>query len=424
MWQKKITLKSKGHDLGTGFNIGTHSNDYKCLIHLDRLSITFRHWSGSTFQDVRNPDYIPDEQIYNEIVLMHDNSIGLGAFYHSYKVLFRGIVVGRLHSAAKLKKHEVQFDFAKEVFYSFNPGYWYEVYNAIKKELGIIYNNIMYMEVALDTDKNLVEEFGYYYQNNGNNNLRSGDRYKMRKSTNIHAMYNGSSFIVAGSENEIAIYNKTKHAEEYILNYFSNNGLAGKEVNRIEARLTWNYIRYLRNKKGLDINVETLTDQKKLTKIFQISTTNKITFQDTLTKTIDKNRNSHCHEFSITDNLPIETAEIGRLNPELRNNHYKTESVDENIMRQNYYRFLESGNRKYFQNLKASGAVASYERNHIINLISRFNSKYKGNRTKEITERMEYAINNLSGRPSYILNGLFYAMALKLKWNLLGMFSG
>jgi len=37
-----------------------------------------------------------------------------------------------------------------------------------------------------------------------------------------------------------------------------NNGLDSKEVNRIESRLTWNYIRYLRIKKQLDINVETI----------------------------------------------------------------------------------------------------------------------------------------------------------------------
>jgi hypothetical protein len=76
-------------------------------------------------------------------------------------------------------------------------------------------------------------------------------------------MSNGSSFIIDGSDNEIAIYNKSEHAEDYILNYFSNNGFSGSEVFRIESRLTWNYIRKLRNKKLFDINVETLLDPKK-----------------------------------------------------------------------------------------------------------------------------------------------------------------
>ena len=43
--------------------------DYKCLIHLDSLSQTSRRWSGSTFQDIRNPDLITQERIYNEITI-------------------------------------------------------------------------------------------------------------------------------------------------------------------------------------------------------------------------------------------------------------------------------------------------------------------------------------------------------------------
>ncbi len=405
-----------------GVTIGTLNADYKCLIHLDRLSITFRLWSGSSFYDIRNPDYIPQEQVYNEITLIHDNAPGLGAYYHSYKVFFRGLIVGRLHAATKLKKHELQFDFAKEVFYSFYPEYWYEIYNSLVADLGIIYNNLMYVEIAIDTNKDLVGQFSHYYQNTINNKLRLGDRYKMKTNTNVHVMNNGSSFVVAGNDNEISIYNKSRHAESYIREYFSNNGLVDDEVYRIESRLNWNYLRYLRNKKKLDINVETLTDQKKLAEIFLISTKNKITFKDTLTKTIDRNRNSQYHEIIVIDDLPIETAEIGKLNPELRNSHYKIESVDENIMRQNYYRFLETGNPLYFRNFNASGFVAGFDRIKMASHISRFNSKYNGNRTKEITERMEYSVKNISGKSSFRFKDRVYALVLKVKISLWGLF--
>jgi hypothetical protein len=395
---------------------------YKCLIHLDRLSITFKHWSGSTFIDVRNPDYISCEQIYNTITLIHDSSPGIGAFYHTFKVLYKGYVVGKLHSATKLKKHELQFDFSKQVFYSFSPHFWHEVYLAIKNELGLRYNNIHYLEVSIDVNKNLVEAFAYYYGNCTNNYLRLGDRYRMRKGTIVNVMHNGFSFVIGGSENSISIYNKSVHAEQFILDYFANNSLGGQEVYRIEARLSWNYIRHLRSRKHLNIDVETLLDQNKLATIFQESTRNKIAFEDTLFKTNDKNGNVHCKKVSVVDDLPIVTADIGQLNPSLQVTHYKNDSVDENIIRQNYFRYLESGNPEYLSNFKSSGKVAGHSKEQLAELLSKLNKKFMGNRTAEIVKRMEYAKKYISPKPEYKLGEVFYAMGLKLKWHLMGLF--
>jgi len=395
---------------------------YKCLIHLDRLSITFKHWSGSTFHDVRNPDFITCEQIYNTITLIHDSSPGIGAFYHTFKVLYKGYVVGKLHTATKLKKHELQFDFSKQVFYSFSPDFWHEVYLAIKSELGLLYNNIMYIEISVDSDKNLVDPFAYCFINSINNNLRAGERYRMRKSTIVHVMNNGASFVIGGSENSIEIYNKSAHAEQFILDYFENNGLAGKEVHRIEARLSWNYIRHLRNRRHLNIDVETLLDEKKLATIFQESTKNKIVFEDTMFKTNDKHRNAHCKRISVVDDLPITTAAIGQLNQSLQIKHYKNDSVDENIIRQNYFRYLECGNSEYLKNFKSSGKVAGYDREQLSALMSKFNGKFMGNRTTEIVKRMENAKKYISPKPEYKLGEVFYAMGLKLKWHLMGLF--
>jgi hypothetical protein len=395
-------------------NIGNNYGNYKCLIHLDRLSITFRHWFESAFDDIRNPDFIPSEQKFNDISLIYDNSSGTGAFYHSFKVFYKGYLVGRLHTAAKLKKHEIQFDFAKEVFYSFYPGYWHEVYLSLMSELGITYNNIMYVEIAVDTDKNLLGQFAYHYINSSNNNLRLSDNFKMRKNAQVHAMNNGSSFLIGGTENQVAIYNKSQHAEQYIRDYFSNNGLDSKEIFRIESRLSWNYIRYLRNKKQLNIDADTLLDQGKLSTIFQVSTMHKITFMDMTSKSFDDNRNPQYQKVSIVDDLLLESAEIGRLNQSLQITHYKNESVDENILRQNYYRFLETGHREYLQNFNASGHAAGLNKIQMLGLISKFNCKYKGNRTIDIIERMDTAKKHLSTKLKNNLMEVFYALQLKL----------
>ncbi len=396
--------------------------NYRCLIHLDRLSITFMHWSGSTFHDVRNPDYITCEQIYNTITLIHDSSPGIGSFYHTFKVLYKGYAVGKMHTATKLKKHELQFDFSKQVFYSFSPDFWYEVYQAIKVELGLRYNNIHYFEISIDVNKNLVAAFGNYYLNCINNYLRLGDRYRMRRGTIVNVMNNGSSFVIGGSENSIVIYNKSSHAEQFILDYFENNGLAGQEVYRIEARLSWNYTRYLRNRRQLNIEIETLLDERKLATIFQESTRSKIVFEDTMFKTNDIHGNSHYKRISVVDDLPISTAEIGQLNLSMQVNHYKNDSIDENIMRQNYFRYLESGNPEYFNNFKSSGKVAGYGKEKLDTLICKFNKKFMGNRTPEIINRMENTKRYISSIKGLRFGELLYSMGVKLKSQIIGLF--
>lgn len=420
-WLKKITVKTNYHELITGNNILNGDKNYKCLIHLDRLQITFRHLSGSTFRDIRNPDSIPMEQAYSNIHLIHDTSPGTGAYYHSFKVYYTGYLVGRLFTATKLKKHELQFDFEKSVFYSFYPDFWYKVYVALKSDLGIEYNNIKYVEISVDTNKNILGQFSYLFINAVNYLLSPGKRYKLKNNTMVHILNNGHSFVIKGSKNEVSIYDKAKFSEKYILDYFSNNGFSDKEVYRIESKLNWDYIRYLRSKKLLDINVETLIDPKNLATIFRISTMNKITFLDLLTKEYDGNRNPQYQKVSVTDDLPIEFANIGKLNDSMQVNHYKTGLADENILRQNYYRFLETGHREYLINFKASGKVAGYKRNQLLGFINKFNSKYKGNRTNEITERMEYAVKYLNHFPQFKLSEVFYAIGLKLRWQLMGL---
>lgn len=395
---------------------------HQCLVHIDRLSIILKHWTGSTFQDLRNPDNIPPEQVFKDITLFYDNSTGLGTFYHSYKVLYRGLVVGRLHAATKLKKHELQFDFAKEVFYSFNPDFWYEVYNTLKDELGIKYNNIRYLEISIDTNKDLVTLFGYYYTNLIDNRLSTNKRYKLRKNTMVHAMNNAASFVIAGHDNEITIYKKSDHAEGYIVEYFSNNGLAGSDVFRIEARLSWNYIKFLRNKKCLDITLESLVDPKKLAEIFKFSTYNKLTLQDKEGKTYDESRNVQYRKICLVDDLQLETAEIGKLNQEYKLCHYKSKNIDENIIRQIYYRFLETGNIKYHQNFKSSCTVAGYSTSQVESFIKKFNLKYTGNRSSEINSRMFFSLQHIQDLSYIKMKDRLKKMTQKMKSLVLGFF--
>ena len=408
--------------MATGNTISSNVGTYKCLIHIDRLSLTFLHYSGSTFQNRRNPDFIPEEQSYGNIVLRYENSPGIGAYYHTYSVYYSGWKVGRLHAGSKMRKPDLQFDFEKETFYSFRPDFWFDVYSALKDELGILPNNINYLEIAADTDKNLLNEFTHLYQNAENNHLRMNSHFRMKKGTQVHVMSNGSSFVIAGTENEVVIYNKSAHAEKYIQEYFENNGFSGCTVYRIECRLKWNYLRYLRNTKHLNIDIESLLHPGKLATIFRISINHKTTFVDLQSKSFDQNRNPSYNKINIIDDLPLEIAEIGNLSSVPGNSHYKTETTDENIIRQNYYRFLETANPEYFRIFKASCAVAGFNRNKIANFINKFNSNYRGNRTTDVLERMEYAHHYFSSKHVFQVKEFLASIGVKLKLYLMSMF--
>lgn len=380
---------------------------YRCLIHLDRLVITLKLTDDSKFRDVRNPDNIPTIQDFGDITLQHDCSPGSGAYYHSYRVHYKGLIAGMLHTSNKLRKNEVQFQYNKELFYSYHSSFWFEVYKSITQSLGLEYNNIHYAEIAVDTDKDVFKQFQYFYHNMAENKSGRSDRYSVKKGTMIHTMNNGSSFIVDGSDNTIAIYTKSDYAEEFILDYFRLNGFGEVPVYRIECRLKWNYIRYLRNKKHLNIDLETLSDPRKLASIFKTTTINKLSFKDQLMKSYDNNRNITYPKVSILDDLPIEIAEIGKLKDTFSSTHYSSNSVDENILRQNYYRYLETGKKDYLRNLITSGKAAGYELEQIGKFILKFNRSYKGHRTNIFYERMRLTEVYLAGQYSSGLKSIF-----------------
>ena len=91
-------------------------------------------------------------------------------------------------------------------------------------------------------------------------------------------------------------------------------------------------------------------------------------------------------------------------------------------MSQNYFMFLESGNKKYFKNFKSSGSVAGYKRSQLINFVHRLNSKYNGNRTYEIRKRMGYAVRGIAGSVTDKMNRLFHSIIIEMKSLMLDIF--
>ena len=380
-------------------NIRQVPEDYLSILHIDRLEITLRHVEGSIFGNYRNPDLIPEEQVYGEIRLLLDNSKGAAAYHNTYIVLFNGIRVGKLHSANKMRKPDVEFDIDKEVLYAVNENWWYEIYTSLMTELGLAFNNIKYVEIALDTTKNLVDGYRLLYSNTEQNQSHVESFFRLHGRSKVDVLGNGSSFNIRGKCNMISIYEKTKHAEKYILDFFQLNGFGDSPVYRVEARVNWNYLKSKMYHDKVIINVETLLDRRMLATLFSFSVDNKLILKDLRTKCYDKNRNAKYKKISILEGIKPETSGLLQFNPAPNNSHYK-ENVDVDILRHNYYRFLETSNPQYFKNFKASGVAAGYNRGQMFSLIERFNCKYKGNRTLPIKERMVFVNSKYVKKPT------------------------
>jgi hypothetical protein len=404
--------------------ICTDSHKYVSILHLDRLQITLKHLDSSIFKNHYNPDTFPAEQSFGRIRLLLDNSKGASAYHHTFIVFFDGQKVGKLHAGNKLHKPDLEFDFDKEILYAVDETWWYNVYESVKDELGVVFNNINYVEIALDTTKNLVEDFRLKYTNTEENKSSVNCFFRMNRGAVVDVLDNGHTFNIRGTCNNISIYTKTSHAESYILDFFKLNGFGDTDVYRLEARLNWNYLKTKMNYKKVLVNVETLLDKRLLATLFKISTENKLIFSDLRTKYYDNNRNIKFEKTSVIDDVQIETAELLKYNPELKNNHYKADNVDENILRQTFYMYVQTGNKQYLYNIKHCAEAASMNYAYVHNLLQNFACKYRGNQTKESQQRMDKAIMYYKKRKNAgILTKLLNKLVLRVQKNLLAPWS-
>lgn len=375
-------------------NTNSQHYEHRSIIHIDRLNLTFRHTGFSAFKNIRNPDTIPERQKFGSIELILDNRCGSNAYYHTFGVYYNGNKVGKLHTGSKMGKPDIEFDYDKQVHYSVARDWWFDIYKTIKAELGLEYNNINYVEICVDSTMNFPDMYGYMNANSVTNKYRFNDFYKPLRNSTAEVLNGGNGFRIPGSNNSIHIYNKSNHSEDFINDFYKANDLGDKTVYRLECRLNWNYLKSLISRKKVLITPEILLNENMLSTLFIISVKNKLTFKDLRTKYRDKSGNAKYKEVSILDNICLSKSELLKFNPGKQNSHYKNETTDEEIIRRTYYSFLETGNEKYFNNIRYSAEAAKMDDSTVIALLHKFNQKYRGDRTTEVLNQMEFAIKN------------------------------
>ncbi len=396
--------------------IYNQGNGYKSIIHIDRLNLTYTHQKFAPFKNVRNPDAVSEKQQYGDIELVLDNRCGSNAYYHTFGVYYKGIKVGKLHSASKMGKPDIEFDYEKHVHYSGQRDYWYEIYKAIISELGLKYNNINYIEICVDSNMDFPDMFGKMHANSIANKYRESDFFKPFRNFKVEVLDNGYGFRIKGKSNSIHIYNKTNHSQDFIKDFFNANELGDEPVYRLECRLNWNYLKYLINKKSILVAPEILLNERMIAGLFEMSVRNKLTFYDLRTTYFDESRNPQTDKVSILDDIHLCKTELLVFNPMKQSKHYKNENIDEDIIKKTYYIFLETGKKKYFENIRHNADAAQMNDSQVLVLIHKFNQKYRGDRSCYVTARMDYTIVAYQrGQGAGVIGKILGRMRISLK---------
>lgn len=375
-------------------SISQHKDSkYKSILHLDKLIITlligastYFPISGYTLQE----DFL---QSFDEVTISYNKYHHNNGYLLTFDVLFCGEKVGILRSSEKYHKPYVEFEFSKHVFYSKHPLYWYEIFLVIQNELLLGFNNVRYVEIALDSTKDFPTHFRKIINNSSWNKSCSDPRYEKVYKKSLITSIENESFNAGTSGNIVAIYNKSLKTEPFIEDYHELNGFGNKNVFRLEARLQHNYLRSLKNK-GIAMDLSILADPKQLAYLFKEVTKNRVTFKDLNTKHWD-NRNDQYDNISLLENIDFNEGLINNYVPSKMQGHYKTDDSSMVIIKRMYYQYLVFGNLNLLVRIYDYSNTNKGDLLPLPELLTQLDNKFNGNRTEEVIKRMKMSKMNI-----------------------------
>jgi len=366
----------------------TNKNHY--LLHLDKLIVTFETLDKTI---KCTSDSFSTKTFHFE----HDRYLVSRLYLKVFKTYFNGIYVGVLRMKNKFNKPHIEFEFDKQVFYSFSKTFWFDVASALEREMHLKFNNIKNTEIAMDS---LIQFFDIAYELHHNSTKHKGckkPKYEqVDKGNPVSLLHDESEIIIGGSSKSVVIYNKSNHAENYIKEFFKNNGLSDTDVNRLECRFDSGYLSTFQKRHNIKVDLDSLVDDGKLSKLFLMMIKKSVEYKVLKSKRYDRNRNPHFDIKSMIDGISFETSKLEKYNSEIKLNHYK-EDKSFDILKMLYYQYLEEKGfnikilKKYAINIKIS-------REELKLLILKFNNKYNGHKTKNIKEKMRYAEKFISAK--------------------------
>lgn len=361
--------------------LNTNKNHY--LLHLDKLIVTFKTLD-KTFK------YVSESFSTKTFHFVNDRYLVSRLYLKVYKAYYNGIYVGVLRTKNKFKKPYIEFEFDKQVFYSFSKTFWYNVASTLESEVHLKFNNIKNAEIALDS---LIQFFDIAYELHHNSTKHKGckrPKYEqVDKGNPVSLLHDETEIIIGCSSKSVAIYNKSNYAENYIKEFFQNNGLGNTDVNRLECRFDSSYLSTFKSRHNIKVDLDSLVDDGKLSKLFLMMIKKSVDYKILKSKRHDKNRNPYYDIKSIIDGVSFKTRKLEKYNSEIRINHYKVDKSFD-ILKMLYYQYLEEKGfnikiiKKYANSIKIS-------REELISWLCAFNSKYNGHKTTIIKEKMRYA---------------------------------
>ncbi|MFW6046503.1 MAG: hypothetical protein ACOCP4_01785 [Candidatus Woesearchaeota archaeon] len=361
---------------------------HEYLLHLDRLIITY-----ATVNNAINN--VSDSFSTNSFEFIYDNQSVDRYYLRNYKVYNQGIYIGTLRTKNKLKNPYVEFEFNKQIFYYDSKNLWYRLALKIENELNIKFNNIRYAEIALDSLKKFFElAYELYHNSTKHKGCKNPIYEQVNKNIPVSILHDENQIKIGGSTKSIVIYNKSNYAEDYIKEFFANNGLTGNSVNRLECRFDSKYLSTFQTNRDIRVDLKSLADDGTLAEIFLLFVKTNLEYKDLRTKRYNNNRNVEYDRVSIIDGFDFETKNLEKFNASFRTSHYKNDkSMD--AIRLLYYDYLDNDNIK-LKDIKRLAKRYKIKKNELLSLLKKWDKNYNGSKTKSIKAKMNYAINYIN----------------------------
>lgn len=297
----------------------TIKKKYNSIINIDKLKITFKTLDHSnrlisTSNQLASKfnllNLLDNKDLYYEELIetyyignfsFHESPVNSSNHYNiEWITRYKGILLGNLHSDSRFGSDFVTLDFDNQLFYTnYFVLHFGEIINELNNSVNLRFNNIAQIEIALDTEVDVISKLypiidshvnNSYFKGLPSRNIKIIKKYNGRKLEeakygslvpNITVSHPYSDTIYIGNiknGKQLRIYDKEKYNHDYQKEYFYGHFPSAKTWHRIECTL----IRGTNSPEVFDesLPIDRLNDFKFLKEFFTKKAGNLLTFKD------------------------------------------------------------------------------------------------------------------------------------------------
>lgn len=341
---------------------------------MDRLEYNFDVLSGDSLPV--DSYRLKQEEVFkfdNGFWFVHDLEVARKtSFYLGFRVFHEGVLFGKLLLHEKRQKQLARLCLDKNILYTTEPREWLSIIDLLKVTLCMKEKGAYYIEIALDTVKQLRKKLSHIYHHSTLNDECIHPIYKPNSKIDVSTLNNNQQYVVGSHSYNMTVYEKGKNLDDLLTKYFLNNQFEPEEltlINRAELRMKRNYLTQIKDK--FDLSLEGLCDEQNLRSIFSHKVKKFTRWNDLEVYSHDKNNNKKYRTIDLLGGIPMGNADRKTKTVKYTSNvslYQKDTSKD--IVRRLLDQYLKSGNCKFLVLLKESADECRIEDQQLKKLIT------------------------------------------------------